>query len=625
MAVIDSFEVGGTTYDLNAVALDTPGTINGVSFDGGDSVTNYAVCSTAAGTAAKVAGISNDFTLATGVTVAVKFSNANTASNPTLNVGSTGAKAIVTNGTTPAGAYAWAAGETVVFWYDGSYWQQVGGLQASATVLGRVLLDSAPTNASTNAVQSGGVYSAIEAVDEASLLFRGTLTSSDDVHALTQQGSYYFSGANQPQNLPSDFSAITSGYFRLLCVKSVSTTAHYGEWHLIVGRKGVIYSEYNSPGAGDAWSGWAKNVTEDSLADLESDSINLVNPQNCDSVSTDAEYYPTRTGLVVQTTSDGTYKSARFSIALEPNTDYTFVGMKTTTAGAGFVGYREYDSSLPGDGFPNTLTKTLMTAATADDTQALTTFTTVSGQIRLYFYCTGDTASAGDVEFYNVAIYKGSYTASTIPPYVRAVYAQDDQARNDIDTLNKYAYLTKTTLTSADDVHTLTEQGVYYFIGSNQPANLPSVFANISSGSFRLLDVKHPNNKYGEWQMLSMNDGSIWTEKCLSSDGSSWSDWVHLVDGDQMFPLSLLTASVIPNGTDFDTITTPGSYYIQTSQNAATMSNIPDAVAGRLNVMALTPATRFYQVYFTVQQSADIYVRAYTGNGWGAWKRIAYV
>lgn len=77
--------------------------------------------STAAATAAKVATLnSGTLTLAAGATVQVTFAEANTAASPTLNVGGTGAKPIITNGV----AYAyWEAGGTVIFTYDGTNWQ----------------------------------------------------------------------------------------------------------------------------------------------------------------------------------------------------------------------------------------------------------------------------------------------------------------------------------------------------------------------------------------------------------------------------------------------------------------------------------------------------------------------
>ena len=83
----------------------------------------YGVCSTAAGTAAKTVTIdySGTLTLFTGLTVRVKFSNANTAANPTLNVNSTGAAAMVF-GTGNAVDDAWIAGAVVQFTYDGTSW-----------------------------------------------------------------------------------------------------------------------------------------------------------------------------------------------------------------------------------------------------------------------------------------------------------------------------------------------------------------------------------------------------------------------------------------------------------------------------------------------------------------------
>lgn len=54
---------------------------------------SYGTCSTAAGTAAKTVSIPG-ITLKTGVEITVRFSVTNTAANPTLNLNSTGAKAI---------------------------------------------------------------------------------------------------------------------------------------------------------------------------------------------------------------------------------------------------------------------------------------------------------------------------------------------------------------------------------------------------------------------------------------------------------------------------------------------------------------------------------------------------
>lgn len=114
-----------------ATKLQTPRTIDGVNFDGSASVHHFATCSTAAGTAAKAASLTG-FTLTTGARVTVKFQNTNTASSPTLNVNSTGAKAIRYNGAAVTASYL-KANRTYELVYDGTYWQLVGDIDTNTT------------------------------------------------------------------------------------------------------------------------------------------------------------------------------------------------------------------------------------------------------------------------------------------------------------------------------------------------------------------------------------------------------------------------------------------------------------------------------------------------------------
>lgn len=117
---------------------DTAGTTHDISE--GDSTRIFrATCSTAAGTAAKVATLqtsNRNFSLTTGVRVAVTFTYGNSAATPTLRVdgSSTGtAKTIATptaaatlttgNGTT---YNTWGPYETVIFTYNGTYWVKSG-------------------------------------------------------------------------------------------------------------------------------------------------------------------------------------------------------------------------------------------------------------------------------------------------------------------------------------------------------------------------------------------------------------------------------------------------------------------------------------------------------------------
>lgn len=116
-----------TTYVSTPVIIGTHGATGPVGPagqtgpQGADGQMLYATSSTAAATVAKAATLaSGTIALKAGVTVAVRFTYANTAVSPTLNVNGTGAKAVYTQGV----RYAyWSAGATVVFTYDGMYWR----------------------------------------------------------------------------------------------------------------------------------------------------------------------------------------------------------------------------------------------------------------------------------------------------------------------------------------------------------------------------------------------------------------------------------------------------------------------------------------------------------------------
>lgn len=124
---------GNATSATSAGKWTNARTIGGISVDGSGNRHWFASCPTEAATAAKVATVedSQTFTLTKGAMVFVKFTNANSIANPTLNVNSTGAKNIYRYGTTApstSAATSWQAGSVVCLIYDGSYWQMVGWL-----------------------------------------------------------------------------------------------------------------------------------------------------------------------------------------------------------------------------------------------------------------------------------------------------------------------------------------------------------------------------------------------------------------------------------------------------------------------------------------------------------------
>ena len=138
-----------------ATKLATARTIDGVSFNGSAAITHYGTCSTAAATAAKVVACTG-FTLVTGATIRVKFTVANSAASPTLNVNSTGAKAIYYRGAAITAGYL-AANRTYEFVYNGTQYELVGDINTDTNTT-YTAASAAPKAAGTAAVGTSTKY-----------------------------------------------------------------------------------------------------------------------------------------------------------------------------------------------------------------------------------------------------------------------------------------------------------------------------------------------------------------------------------------------------------------------------------------------------------------------------------
>lgn len=90
------------------------------------SLVGYYVCDTAAATAAKTV-TATGYTLTNGGCIRIKMTNANTAANVTLNINSTGAKALYYDGTQASSTNTWEAGEVLEVYYDGTQYQCASG------------------------------------------------------------------------------------------------------------------------------------------------------------------------------------------------------------------------------------------------------------------------------------------------------------------------------------------------------------------------------------------------------------------------------------------------------------------------------------------------------------------
>ena len=95
------------------------------------NIPNYGICSTSASEVAKFVDFKG-FALIPGADFTVKFTNGNTAENPTLNVGGTGAKPMYYRGS-PIPSSCLAANGTYTFRYDGTNYDIVGDIITNNT------------------------------------------------------------------------------------------------------------------------------------------------------------------------------------------------------------------------------------------------------------------------------------------------------------------------------------------------------------------------------------------------------------------------------------------------------------------------------------------------------------
>ena len=90
---------------------------------------------------------------------------------------------------------------------------------------------------------------------------------------------------------------------------------------------------------------------------------------------------------------------------------------------------------------------------------------------------------------------------------------------------------------------------------------------------------------------------------------------------DQMSQNSNEAGTIIPAGSDLNSYTTPGNYFINSISDANNIANKPVASSGRLEVIRSVAKTdsRFYQTFYSNSIPQNIYTRNYTASGWSDW------
>lgn len=161
------------------------------------------VCYTSANTAAKTVSVDSNFTLTTGVFVAIRFEHMNAASNPTLNVNNTGAKAIFYRGAAwktsqdPARQY-----DTILMTYDGTQWMisallepnKVNFSNASSTLRAKNFNLDTSTSSNGTITRTSGIqdlYFDSDILSTTSGLFPHSSNANACITVKTNSGNYY--------------------------------------------------------------------------------------------------------------------------------------------------------------------------------------------------------------------------------------------------------------------------------------------------------------------------------------------------------------------------------------------------------------------------------------------------
>lgn len=187
-----------------------------------EAFARYAVCSTAAATAAKTVTIPG-FKLFAGAVVYIKFDVTNTAPYPTLDVNSTGAAQIYyRGGTIVAGTLA--ANRTYAFVYNGTQYELIGDINtdtkysvftgATTSAAGKTGLVPAPAAGYNNRFLRGdGAWSTY-----GSIYFHGQkeIPESADLNDYTDSGWYFCKGSATAATLDN---CPTTNAFGLIVIK----------------------------------------------------------------------------------------------------------------------------------------------------------------------------------------------------------------------------------------------------------------------------------------------------------------------------------------------------------------------------------------------------------------------
>jgi len=194
---------------------------------------------------------------------------------------------------------------------------------------------------------------------------------------------------------------------------------------------------------------------------------------------------------------------------------------------------------------------------------------------------------------------------------------------NEIPLYSPLVYSKRKTIADNTDIDTVLEPGEYRIASSTHAktmVNLPSTM----SGVLTVITAVNSSTYFQTYRPVSSIDSVYLRTKTSSSN--AWSNWNKLAYEKLFENVSKIVASeyeAIPNNTDLNTITTPGSYKATTASVAKTLVNSPFSNSGfNLRVFGLTSTTSICQMAINAAISMKIYIRYGNDGVYTDWKLL---
>lgn len=192
---------------------------------------------------------------------------------------------------------------------------------------------------------------------------------------------------------------------------------------------------------------------------------------------------------------------------------------------------------------------------------------------------------------------------------------------NGLNLLNGLVY--KGTLTSANDLDSITDTGLYY-IGSSVPSNAPDM-----AHAYTILLVVNPvGNALKQQIYIRPSLAQGYTQMAMreqSGNPLTWLGWKYINDMSYGKGIHQISAN-----SDLNSITETGVYFCSTSADTQSLSHSPytegiwvDGTTGfRLEMYSTTGSGYGLQILYTHNVHQRTYIRSLNGSTWRPWYRV---